>query len=170
MLNTSQIKQELECPYCETGKAKLTIAKEHVHKNGTKYDWIIYRCDNCNKGKEGFTTTESDTVCVANIKGVYLVQPEGFEGITPLPWHLMETGFTKGGPGDPTIYATNEDLEMISKVSRDPFLCHSIQDNHANARYIVEACNQYPILKQEIQRLKDIIKNFMEEDHREYGE
>jgi hypothetical protein len=164
MINTTDLKQVLDCPYCETGKADLTIDPERVEKFDKKHPWIIYKCDNCDSGKIGFTTTESDTVCYANIMGVELVQPEGFEGVTRLPWHLSEKGFSRKGD-IPTIYATGDDLEMITTVSRDPILMHKVQDNLMNAKYILEACNKYPILqkenkelKEEIERLKEIIK------------
>ncbi len=153
MLNTDQIKQVHDCPFCETGKAHLTIDPERVEKEGIKYPWVVYRCDNCDAGKEGFTTSESDTLCLANVSGVELVQPEGFVGMTPLPWHLNETGFGIKVKGEPTIYATGDDLEIIVKVPVDGILCHRVQDNLANAKYIVEACNKYPVLLKEVERL-----------------
>lgn len=154
-MNTDQIKQIKECPFCETGKSHLTIDKDKVTKNGKTFDWIVYKCDQCN---EGFTTTESDTLCYAAMAGIELVQPEGFPDITPLPWHLSDKGFERNGTGSPTIYATNDDLEIIARVYRDRLLHDKVQNNLANAKYIIEACNEYPRLKKEIARLEELLK------------
>ena len=58
------IPHSLRCPYCqpldgwEEQEAKLEW-NLHPHPNGTKSDYLTYRCDKC---KNGFTTTESDTI------------------------------------------------------------------------------------------------------------
>lgn len=65
-----------------------------------------------------------------------------FIGHTPGPWHEMKGGFTTKGNPDFNliqIYATNDDLEMITKVYRDGLLQHKVQDFDANARLIAAA-------------------------------
>ena len=58
-----------ECPFCESGKIKLTTEKfKHIPKNKNyilEGDWYVYRCSTC---KESFTTTESDTISQNNLK------------------------------------------------------------------------------------------------------
>ena len=54
-------------------------------------------------------------------------------------WHLMEGGFKTKSPKDPnliTIYATNDDLEIICQVRKDDMLVNKVQDFKANAKLI----------------------------------
>ena len=57
------------CPFCDKGEVYLTIEKfKHIPKDkpySLEGDWYIYKCTEC---KEGFTTTESDTISQKNLK------------------------------------------------------------------------------------------------------
>jgi len=58
------IPHSVRCPYCQPldgwkeQEAKLEW-NSHPHLNGSKSEYLSYRCDKCSNG---FTTTESDTI------------------------------------------------------------------------------------------------------------
>lgn len=54
------------------------------------------------------------------------------------PWFLMESGFSIKDPV-PTVYTTNDDLEIICKVYKDGNMFYNVQDNIANAKLIAAA-------------------------------
>lgn len=64
------------------------------------------------------------------------------------PWHIMDGGFEKNkNQMLATIYATNDDLEIICKVVKDGMLAHSEQDFKANAKLIAAAPDMLFVLK-----------------------
>ncbi len=63
MILPNSIPHSLRCPFCEGKEAKLEW-NFHPHPNGMKSEYLSYYCNNC---KNGFTTTESDTISL----GIY---------------------------------------------------------------------------------------------------
>ena len=66
-------KQIIRCPFCGQDKIELKVEDfKHISKfksRITKGKFWIYRCANC---KEGFTSTESDTISYKTWKHKYL--------------------------------------------------------------------------------------------------
>ena len=62
-------KEISQCPFC--GEHTITLVKDkrrHISKNSSgmlEGWWWVYKCDSC---KEGFTSTESDTISLKNFK------------------------------------------------------------------------------------------------------
>ena len=67
MILPKNIPHSLRCPNCqpldgwEKQDAKLEW-RLHPHPNGTKSEYLSYYCDKC---KNAFTTTESDTISLS---------------------------------------------------------------------------------------------------------
>ena len=53
----NNISHSIRCPHC--GQEAKLECNLHPHPNGAKSEYLSYRCDSC---KNGFTTTESDTI------------------------------------------------------------------------------------------------------------
>lgn len=84
------------------------------------------------------------------------INEQSVETFSQGPWYLMETGFSSKEQV-PTIYTTsNDDLEYICKVYRDPYLTNKKQNNLANARLISGAPEMYDLLQE--------IKNYIKSD------
>lgn len=70
MFLPSSIPHSIRCPFCqpfdtwEDQEAKLKW-NEHPHPGGKKSKYLSYYCDKC---KNGFTTTESDTISLNRYK------------------------------------------------------------------------------------------------------
>ena len=56
-----------DCPFCGKGKPELTIEKlsHAVPPKLYEGEFYVYKCNKC---KERFTTTESDTLSIASLK------------------------------------------------------------------------------------------------------
>ncbi len=83
---------------------------------------------------------------------------DNFQG-TKGDWSLMEGGFTKkhNNPNLITVYATNDDLEIICKVYNDRYLVNGREQNFkANAQLIANA----PKLLETLQKLVCVFDNF----------
>ena len=59
MILPKNIPHSLRCPYCDKQEAKLEWQKANP---GSISETLVYYCDNC---RNGFTTTESDTISLS---------------------------------------------------------------------------------------------------------
>ena len=63
------MKSNIECPYCEGIAAIKTVPEEIAYKKGKfNVKANFYKCEKC---QEEFTTTETDTFTMEQVKGLF---------------------------------------------------------------------------------------------------